>query len=100
MVGRILVKRVLARSMEHQEDSMVGKRESCATENTKYCHGQFDCLYPKTLAKRKRKKNTQISKNNNLEVKAEFDDSIKFLNHDRVNVVNTNSLFYKTDLMT
>lgn len=61
--------------------------------------GQFDCLYPKTLAKRKRKKNTQISKNNNLEVKAEFDDSIKLLNHDRLNVVNTNSLFCKTDLM-
>ena len=86
--------------MEHQEDSMVGKRKSCATENTKYCRGHFGCPYRKTLAKRKRKKNAQISKNNNLEVKAEFDDSIKFLKHDRVNVVNTNSLFYKTDLMT
>lgn len=86
--------------MEHQEDSMVGIRKSCATENTKYCRGHFGCPYRKTLAKRKRKKNAQISKNNNLEVKAEFDDSIKFLNHDRVNVVNTNSLFYKTDLMT
>ena len=85
--------------MEHQEDSMVGKRKSCATENTKYCRGHFGCPYRKTLAKRKRKKNAQISKNNNLEVKAEFDDSIKFLNHDRVNVVNTNSLFCKTGLM-
>ena len=85
--------------MEHQEDSMVGKRKSCATENTKYCRGHFGCPYRKTLAKRKRKKNAQISKNNSLEVKAEFDDSIKFLNHDRVNVVNTNSWFCKTGLM-
>ena len=45
-------KRVLTRSIEHQEDRMAGKWEaSGATEHSKVCHGQFDWLHPKTLAK-------------------------------------------------
>ena len=43
-------KRVLTRCIEHQQDSMSGKWESSgATEHTKECHGQFECLHPKTV---------------------------------------------------
>ena len=42
----------LTRSIEHQEDSMTGKREALgATEHSKDCHGRFNWLHPKTLAK-------------------------------------------------
>ena len=88
-------KRVLTRSLEHQEDSKAGKSEaSAATEHSKNCHGRFNWLQPKTLAKlsntheRKIKESLEI---NNLETKAEYDKSIKVLNRDRGNIVNTNS---------
>ena len=43
---------MLTRSIEHQEDRMAGKWEaSGATEHSKICHGQFNWLHPKTLAK-------------------------------------------------
>ena len=43
-------KAALARSIEHQQDSMSGNWESSgATEHTKECHGQFDWLHPKTV---------------------------------------------------
>ena len=80
-------KRVLIRSIEHQEDSMTGKWEaSSATEHSKNCHGRFNWLHPKTLAKlpniheRKIRESLEI---NNLETKAEYDKSIKVLNRDR-----------------
>ena len=45
-------KRVLTRSIEHQEDSIAGKWEALgATEHSKECHGRFNLLHPKTLAK-------------------------------------------------
>ena len=45
-------KRVLTRSIEHQEDSMKGKWEApVATEHSEDCHGRFNWLHPKTLAK-------------------------------------------------
>ena len=88
-------KRVLTRSIEHQEDSMAGKWEvPGATEHSKECHGWFNWLHLKTLAKlsnmheRKTREPLEI---NNLETKAEYDKSIKVLNRDRGNVVNTNS---------
>ena len=80
---------VLTRSIEHQEDSMPGKWEaSGATEHSKDCHGRFNWLHPKTLAKlsniheRKIRESLEI---NNLETKAEYDKSIKVLNRDRGN---------------
>ena len=43
-------KTVIPRCIEHQQDSMSGKLEpSGAAEHTKECHGQLDCLHPKTL---------------------------------------------------
>ena len=74
-------KRVLTRSIEHQEDSMAGKWEaSGATEHSKECHGWFNWLHPKTLAKlsniheRKIRESSEIY---NLETKAEYVKSIK-----------------------
>ena len=100
-------RRVLTRSIENQEDSMTGKWEaSGATEHSKDCHGQFNWLHPKTLAKlsniheRKIRESLEI---NNLETKAEYDKSIKVLNRDRGNIVNTISwkpLFRKINVMT
>ena len=97
-VGNTLEKQkklVLTRSIKHQEDSMTGKWEALgATEHSKNCHGQFNWLHPKTLAKlsniheRKIRKSLEI---NNLETKAEYNKSIKVLNRDRSNIINTNS---------
>ena len=99
-------KGVLTRSIEHQEDSMAGKWEaSGATEHSKECHGRFNLLLPKKLAKlsnihkRKLRGSLEI---NNLEAKAEYDKSIKVLNRDRGNIVNTNSwkpLFRKINMV-
>ena len=45
-------KHVLTWSIKHQEDSMTGKWEaSGATEHSKDCHGRFNWLFPKRLAK-------------------------------------------------
>ena len=97
-VGNTLEKQkklVLTRSIKHQEDSMTGKWEALGvTEHSKNCHGQFNWLHPKTLAKlsniheRKIRKSLEI---NNLETKAEYSKSIKVLNRDRSNIINTNS---------
>ena len=43
---------ILTRSIEHQEHSMTGIWKALhATEHSKYCHGRFNWLHPKTLAK-------------------------------------------------
>ena len=43
---------MLIRSIEHQEDSIAGKWEALgATGHSKDCHGRFNWLHPKTLAK-------------------------------------------------
>ena len=99
-------KRLLTRSIEHQEDSMTGKWKGLgATEHSKECHGRFDWLHAKTLAKlsniheRKLRESLEI---NNLEAKAEYYKSIKVLNRDRGNTVNTNSwkpLFRKINMV-
>ena len=87
-------KRVLTRSIKHRDDSMAGKWEtSGATEHSKYCHGWFNWLHPKTLSKlsnineRKIRESLEI---NNLETNTEYDKSIKVLHRSGGNIVNTN----------
>ena len=72
-----------------------------ATEHSKEYHGRFNWLHPKTLAKlsnihkRKIRESLEI---NNLETNSEYGTSIKVLNRDEYNIVNTNSwkpLFHK-----
>ena len=92
---------MLTRSTEHQEDSMAGRGEATgATEHSKDCHGRFNRLYPKTLAKFSNIQVYEIKESleiNNLETKAEYDKPIKLLN-----TVNTNSwkpLFRKINMV-
>ena len=87
-------KHVPTQSNEHQEGSMAGKWEaSGATGHSKDCHGWINWLHPKMLAKlsnihkRKIRESLEI---NNLETKAEYNKSIKVLNRDQGNIVNTN----------
>ena len=43
-------KKVITRTIEHQQDSIKGKWESSgATEHCLKCHGQFNWLHPKTF---------------------------------------------------
>ena len=100
-------KRVLTRSIEHQKDSMTGKWEaSGATEHSKDCHERFNWLHPKRLAKLSNIHERKIGESleiNNLETKAECDKSIKVLNRDQGNIVNTNSwkpLFRKINMVS
>ena len=77
---------MLTQSIEHQEDSMAGKWEaSGASRHSKHCHGRFNWLHPKTLAKLSNIRERKIRESleiNNLETKAEYEKSIKVLNRD------------------
>ena len=54
-------KKVITRTIEHQQDSMKGKWESSgATEHCLECHGQFNWLHPKTLSREARYKSRKI----------------------------------------
>ena len=97
---------VFTQSIEHQEDSMTRKWEaSGATEHSKECHGRYNWLHPKTLAKLSNiheRKIRELIEINNLETKAEYDKSIKVLDRDRDNIVSTNSwkpLFCKINMV-
>ena len=76
-----------------------------ATEHYKECHGQFNWLHPKTLAKLSKIYERKIRESlemNNLETKPEYNKSIKVLNRDRGNIVNMNSwkpLFRKINMV-
>ena len=74
---------------------MAEKWESSrAKEHIKSCHGQFDWMHLKNLAKLKGLRERKIRDSleiNNLEVKTEFDDTFKVSNRNLGNIVNTNS---------
>ena len=76
-----------------------------ATEHSKEYHGQFNWLYPKAFAKLSKIHKRKIRESlemNNLETKPEYNKSIKVLNRDRGNIVNTNSwkpLFCKINMV-
>ena len=65
---------------------MAGKWEaSDGTERSKDCHGRFNWLHPKTLAKLSNiheRKIRELLEINNLETEAEYGKSIKVLNRD------------------
>ena len=73
---------------------MAGKCEVLgATEHSKDCHGRFNWLHPKKLAKSTNIHERNIRQSleiNNLETKAEYGKPIKVLNRDQDNIVNTN----------
>ena len=69
-------KRVLTRSIQHQENSMAGKWEaSGATEHSRDCHGRFNWLHPRALGKLSNIHKQKIRESleiNILETKAEY----------------------------
>ena len=94
---------MLTRSIEHQEYSMAGKWEaSGATEHSKYWHGRFHWLHPKTLAKLSNIQKRKIRESlelNNLEAKAEYNKSIKVLHRDKVNTNLWKPLFRRINMV-
>ena len=96
---------MLTQSIEHQEDSMAEKwKTSDVTEHSKDCHGLFNWVHRKTLAKllniheRKIRESLEV---NNLDTKAGYKKTIKVLNRHQGNIVNTNSwkpLFRKINM--
>ena len=62
------MKKVITRTIEHEQDSLKGKWESSgATEHSLKCHGQFNLLHPKTLSREARYKSRKIRES--LEIK-------------------------------
>ena len=106
IVGRIHWRNKKNACSLDQLNSMAGKWEaSGATVYSKDCHWRFNWLHLKTLAKlssiHERKIRDSLGMNNS-ETKAECDQSIKVLNRDRGNIVNTNSwkpLFRKINMV-
>ena len=84
-------KKVMTRTIEHQQDGMKGKWESPgATEQCLKCHGQINWLHPKTLSREARYKNRKIRES--LEIKRSKCDSSKLnINCDDGNFVKTNT---------
>ena len=85
-------KRVITRTIEHQQDSIKGNWDSSgATEHCRVCHGQFNWLHPKTLSvennfyERKVRESLEIDRSI-----IQFGRDI-ILNRDNGNFVDTNA---------
>ena len=84
-------KKVITRTIEHQQDSFNGKWESSgATEHCLECHGQFNWINPKTLSTEQQYHRRKIRES--LEIKkAKTNKRRKVLNRDERNLVKTNT---------
>ena len=84
-------KKILTRTIEHQQDSFKGKWDnSRATEHTLTCHGQFNWIHPKTIARENDYRKRKIWEA--LEIKkAKYNKKIKVLNREEGNLVKTNT---------
>ena len=84
-------KRVITRTIEHQQDSFKGTWESSgATEHCLECHRQFDWINPKTLSTEQQYHRWKIR--DSLEIKkAKTNKRRKVLNRDEANLVKTNT---------
>ena len=85
-------KKVITRTIEHQQDSFNGKWESSgATEHCLECHGQFNWINPKTLSTEQQYHRRKIRES--LEIKkAKTNKRRKVLNRDEGNLVKTDTL--------
>ena len=86
-------KKVITRTIEHQQDSFNGKWESSGvTEYCLECHGQFNWINPKTLSteqqyhRRKIRESLEIKKTKTNQKKKSFE-----LSCDEGNLVKTNT---------
>ena len=83
----------MTRTIEHQQDSIKGKRESPgATEHSLKCHGQFNWLHPKTLSREREARYKSRKIRESLEIKKpKFGRSKSNINCDDGNAVKTNA---------
>ena len=84
-------KKILTRTIEHQQDSFKGKWDnSGATEHSLTCHRQFNWIHPKTIARENDYRRRKMRQG--LEIKkAKYNKKIKVLNRDEGNLVSTNT---------
>ena len=84
-------KKLLTRTIEHQQDSFKGKWDkSGATEHTLTCHGHFNWIHPKIIARENDYGKGKIREA--LEIKkAKYNKKIKALNRDEGNLIKTNA---------
>ena len=84
-------KKVITRTIEHQQDNFNGKWESSgATEHFLEYHGQFNWINPKTLSAEQQYHRRKIRES--LEIKkAKTNKRRKVLNRDEGNLVKTNT---------
>ena len=84
-------KNILTRTIEHQQDSFKGKWDnSGATEHSLTCHGQFNWIHSKAIARENDYIRRKIREA--LEIKkAKYNKKIKILNRDEGNLVRTNT---------
>ena len=84
-------KKVITRTIEHQQDSIKGKWESSgATEHCLECHGQFNWLHPKTLSREARYKSRKIWESLEI-IRSKCNSSKLNINRDDGNFVKTNT---------
>ena len=86
-----LRKKILTRTIEHQQDSFKGKWDnSGATEHSLTYHGQFNWMRPKTISRENDYRKRKIREA--LEIKkANYNEKIKVPNRDEGNLVKTNA---------
>ena len=84
-------KKVITRTIEHQQDSVKGKCESSgATQHCLECHGQFNWLHPKILPREARYKSRKIRESLEI-IRSKCNSSKLNINHDDGNSVKTNT---------
>ena len=85
------MKKVITRTIEHEQDSLKGKWESSgATEHSLKCHGQFNLLHPKTLSREARYKSRKIRESLEI-IRSKCNSSKLNINRNDGNFVKTNT---------
>ena len=84
-------KKVITRTIEHQQDSFNGKlKSSGTTDHCLDCHGQFNWKNPKTLSTEQQYQRGKVRES--LEIKkTKMNKRRKVLNLDEGNIVKTNT---------
>ena len=85
-------KKVITRTIEHQQDSFNGRWESSgATDYCLECHGQFNWINPKTLSTEQQYHRRRIRESLEINKKAKTNKRRKVLNCDEGNLAKTNT---------
>ena len=83
-------KKVITRTIKHQQDSIKGKWESSGlTEHCLECHGQLNWLHPNTLSRETRYKSRKIRESLEI-IRSKCNSSKLNINRDDGSFVKTN----------